>query len=105
MEQPITHALILNLEHLPPYQKKTVYRDNAITSYLEALAHMKLDRHTHYLELPSMSRLSVFFSCSFIEVYDAFRALQEKGYEYQFSSVDGTMLVWRRNNKEKRRDK
>ena len=104
MEQPVTHATILSLEHFPPFQAKKGSRNNAITNYLESLAKSKLDQHTHYLELPSVSQLSGFFKCSFMQVYDAFRILREKGYEYQFSSVDGAMFIWyqhRISNKEK----
>jgi hypothetical protein len=97
MEQPVTPATILGLEHLPPFQKNAAGQATAIASYLEALTRSRLDRNTHYLELPSVNRLSGFFGCSFLGVYDAFRALREKGFDYQFSSVDGAMLVWRQN--------
>jgi hypothetical protein len=85
----------MTLENFTPFQMKTTHDDIEIASYLEQLAQERLSPLVGPLELPSMSELSSFFDCSFLKVYDAFRLLRERGYDYQFSSVDGTMLVWR----------
>lgn len=96
MENPISRATLINLEHFPAYHVPVgeCSQVENITGYLIKLVNEPLVTHGGYLELPSISNLSVFFRCSFLEVYDAFKALRKQGYDYQFSSLDGAMLVW-----------
>lgn len=96
MERPISHATIINLEHFPAYEPRGEKRGviPQVTAYLKALVDSKLEKGAGYLELPSFSTLAEFFKCSYLEIYDIFRTLRNQGYDYQFSSLDGTVLVW-----------
>jgi hypothetical protein len=99
MEHPVSRAIIINLEHLPafgmPDSKHNVV--SQIQHYLKILITDKLPPAGGYLELPSFSIMAGFFKCSYLEIYDACRTLRAEGYDYQFSSLDGAVQVWRRS--------
>jgi hypothetical protein len=102
MNQSASRAIELNPEHFPIYQLS----DNAtvvdqVSKYIKTLLDEKMNKHGGYVALPSLNRLSRFFKCSYLEVYDAIKFLRTQGYDYQFSSVDGLVQVWCTLNKEK----
>lgn len=99
MQEPISHATIINLEHLPisPSRGSRGRMKEHIVQYLETLAQEKLSCHADYLDLPSIGALSNFFKTTSIDVYDALRALRVYGYDYQFSSLDGSVQIWRQD--------
>lgn len=97
MQEPVSHATIINLEHLPTSHLSNVRgrMKEHIVQYLEVLAGDKLSCHADYLDLPSIGALSSFFNTTSMDVYDALRSLRLKGFDYQFSSLDGSVQLWR----------
>lgn len=97
MEQPVSRATIIKLEHFPAYEmpdsKKGLVAH--IAKYLTMMLTGLSARDGQYIELPSLSMLSKFFRCTHLEIYDAFKAIRSQGYDYQFSSLDGALLVGR----------
>lgn len=100
MQQPISNFTIIALDQFPMYQVPSSKSDltTSITKYLRTLLNSKLTKGENNLELPSFSLLAVFFKCSCLEIYDAFKALRSQGYDYHFSSLDAGVLVWRTND-------
>lgn len=94
MEQPVSRAMVINLEHFPAYEVPVSKRGLAthIARYLKGL--LADSRQAKQVELPSFSVLSKFFRCTHLEIYDAFKALRSQGYDYQFSGLDGSVIVW-----------
>jgi hypothetical protein len=97
MEQPVSRATVIHLEHFPAYEVPTIKKNLVpnIAKYLKGLLSDKLYRDGRYIELPSFSMLCKFFRCRHLEIYDAFKILRTQGYDYQFSSLDGAVMVWK----------
>lgn len=97
MEQANSRATIINLQHLPPYQLPAGKQNltSHLSTYLKTFIADQLRSRASSLEFPSFISLSGFFNCSYLEMYDAFRMLRVEGYDYQFSSLDGTIEVWK----------
>ncbi len=103
MEPPPVSNTLINLEDFPSYkppagQSKLIPHT---ADYLKLLVDTKLSNGNRSVELPSLSLLADFFNCSHLAIYDIFRALQLQGYDYQFSSLDRAVLVWKNTLDEK----
>jgi hypothetical protein len=81
----------LSIHDLPKPQSKEKAQ---VALYLESLLIRHLSPAVHFVELPSMHELAEFLGCSFMQLYDAMRALRVCGYDYRFSSLDGAVQIW-----------
>lgn len=98
MEQAASRTATINLTHFPPYQMVAAGKPNLVSDlsrYLKNVISDQLRAPVNSVEFPSFITLAAFFHCSYLEMYDAFRMLRAEGYDYQFSSLDGTIQVWR----------
>lgn len=92
------HSVQLNLEQLPKLNSKD---GGQLALYLESVMTKNLSDTVHSVELPSLHTLSKYFDCSFMQLYDAMRALRIYGYDYQFSSLDDSVQIWSNERRNK----
>lgn len=55
----------------------------------------KVTQTVHYCTLPSIDEMAKHFNCTHMEIYDSIRLLQEHGYDYNFSSLNGNIEIWK----------
>jgi len=97
MLESVSKATVINLEQVSGYPvpgSKGLMKDQ-IVHFLETMAEENLTCHADYLDMPSISSFSSFFNTTSMDVYDALRSMRMKGYDYQFSSLDGSVQLWR----------
>lgn len=80
-----------------PIQGK-IRRDNQLAKHLETLMTDYLPYKTDELSLPPISELARFFQCSYIEVFDAFKLLRLKGFDFNLTGLEKPIKVWRPKN-------
>jgi hypothetical protein len=65
-----------------------------MSAYLLHAAQNKLSPGQGTLVLPSISQLAVQFCCPHLAVYDVLRDFRNQGYDYRFSGINGSLLLW-----------
>ena len=97
MEQPVSRATIINLEHFPVYRKPKGAKDGVshITKFLKKLLSSASYQYCASIELPALGTLARFFHCTYLEIYDALKALRSQGYDFQFSNLEEHVIVWK----------
>jgi hypothetical protein len=71
--------------------------EQAIASMLATMldtVERRLDGRRGTLVMPSLSQLATQFHCSHLDVYDVLQALRNRGYDYQFAGMNGSVHVW-----------
>jgi hypothetical protein len=98
MDTIARNTLPFTLDTLPafPVSSPAESQVDAIYRYLRDLADARLISPVERLLLPGITELAAVFRCTNLALYDALKALQSNGYEYQFTSAAGPLLLWRK---------
>lgn len=43
---------------------------------------------------PSLIRLTHFYACTHLDIYDALRLIKAQGYDYELSGIDQNITIW-----------
>jgi len=66
-----------------------------LCQYLYQILIEVLDKEKQYIVLPSLSVLADFFKQPYLSVYDAMQELRGYGYDYNLSSLDSSIMIWK----------
>lgn len=95
MIEPSSVSHHISIQDLSEYTPAVQHSVPEMTAHLLSIVSNQFDNNIHFLTLPSLSTMANLFNCPYLAIYDAMQALREHGYDYNFSSINGNIEIWR----------
>lgn len=95
MKRRLPKITSITLDCLPEFirTEAKAQRSEHIASFLYNIVLEKFPFQANGIHLPAFNELATFFTCSHMELYDAFRFLRSKGFDFTLTGLEVPVLI------------
>ena len=95
MTQETMGKTCLSVIELPEWRRDHYQQfSEHIAAYFKQVIEAHTECETSYIELPSLNKLSGFFHCSHLDIFEALEMLSLEGVQHRFLDMESLLALW-----------